>query len=76
MTASIYTFGGFYDDPDTAAHKAQQLANQFLWRNNIQPEDIITLQTTMHSTLLEDEQAIRIDVVITLLINDKEESTK
>ena len=69
MAVSIYTFGGFYDDPDLAAERAQRQANKFLSRNNIQREQIVSMNTSLQSTFIEQEQGMRIDFVITLIVD-------
>jgi len=69
MAVNIYTFGGFYDDPNEAAYRAREKANIFLSRNNIQREQIVSMNTSLQSTFIEQEQAMRIDFVITLIVD-------
>ena len=74
MALSIYTFGGFYDDPSEVAHRAEQKADKFLSSNNIQREQIVAMNTSLQSTFIERDLGMRIDFVITLIVDfpDKE----
>ncbi len=64
----IYTFGGVWDEPGEAALRAQKQANDFINFHNVTREQLVSVQTTMSTTLVPDEDAVRVDVVITLVI--------